>query len=51
MVPVETTSSNLKISKGTLQKENDIEDAVAASSDKPELDFHPKNRRRLQATP
>jgi hypothetical protein len=51
MVPAETTPSNLRISKTTLQEENDIKDAIAASSDKPELDFRPKIHRQLQATP
>jgi hypothetical protein len=41
----EVTKSDLRTSKATLQEENDIEDAIAASSGKPELSFHPEIHR------
>jgi hypothetical protein len=39
------TKSDLRTSKATLQEENDIEDAIAASSGKLELSFHPEIHR------
>jgi len=41
----EVTKSDLRISKAMLQEENNIEDAAAASSRKPELSFQPEIRR------
>jgi hypothetical protein len=38
----EVTKSDRKISKTTLQEENNIKDVIAASSSKAELDFHPE---------
>ena len=37
----EVNKSDQRIFKATLQEENDIKDAIAASSSMPELSFHP----------
>jgi hypothetical protein len=42
---VEVIKPDRRISKATLQKENDIKDTVAASSGKPRIGFHPEIHR------